>query len=72
MTFELLSIIEKKTSWLKNDYKCPDGVMVSCRSPQYKSLPLLLKMSYIKYLEEWPTNHKPTKLNKAKKPRKKN
>ena len=50
----LLSIVKRKTDWLKSPQKLNDGSEIPCRLQQYKSLPLLLRMSYIKEPSEWP------------------
>ena len=52
--FTLLSIVKSKRDWLNCFQETNDGSEISCRSQQYKSLPLLLRMSYIKGFCEWP------------------
>ena len=54
--FTFLSIVKSKRDWLKKNrpQETNDGSEISCRSQQYKSLPLLLRMSYIKGFCEWP------------------
>ena len=51
----LLTIVKRKTDWLKKIFqKLNDGSEIPLRLQQYKSLPLLLRMSYIKEPSEWP------------------
>ena len=54
--FTFLSIVKSKRDWLKKNrpQETNDGSEISCRLQQYKSLPLLLRMSYIKGSSEWP------------------
>ena len=54
----LLGIIRIKSNWINDNQVMKDGSSIPRRSTLFKSLPLLLRMPYIKNYSEWPEIYK--------------